>query len=351
MKATNISIIIFSFLVCQLAIGANIEVIVREDVIEKAQSRRPDEVFIYELQTGDPGLWMERLAEMVGVRGKVKETTDVLSSTNGSRYLEVRKVSCSTFYGDMANLWKEEPTPENTRFNVPDNGKTKRMTMEWLSKLGFSKGSIEELEISISDEIFELTFPGEKEKPVSIIAGKNVEVRRRIDNHLVYGPGSKIKLYIGGNGEMNGLMAVWRQIIPASGELGHKATRSRPKGLKMKPISAKKAIEVLKAKPLDHLPLAFVDRIKVDSVDFGYYARSAAEPQKYLQPVYVFRGTAYSTLPNGKQTAVPYEQYCLALEKPLESIWPETKQFKSEPRREGEIPPRGKDVDEPGGSS
>jgi hypothetical protein len=93
------------------------------------------------------------------------------------------------------------------------------------------------------------------------------------------------------------------------------------------------------------------DRIKVDSVDFGYYARSAAEPQKYLQPVYVFRGTAYSTLPNGKQTAVPYEQYCLALEKPLESIWPETKQFKSEPRREGEIPPRGKDVDEPGGSS
>jgi hypothetical protein len=68
------------------------------------------------------------------------------------------------------------------------------------------------------------------------------------------------------------------------------------------------------------------------------------------EPKYVFSGTAYSTLPDGKEVNVPYEQYIVALEKPFESIWPDTRVFKPELRQEGEVPEREEDEDEKGGN-
>jgi hypothetical protein len=355
-KVVRKSIIIILLFVCPSAFSVqkatrkfDIKVTIKDDVLEKVEKSCPEEVHVYEIQPGDPGLWMERFTGMLSIKGKTKETKELLFVKEGNRYLEIRKVSNCAFYGDMARLWKEQPTPEKTQFNVPSNAEAEKLTRNWLKKLGFSYEDMRDLEISVSDEKFEITIPEKKEEPISIVVGKNVKVRRRINKLLVYGPGSKIKIYIGSDGEVNGLMAVWRQILPSSGVLGHKRVLENPKSMKVKPIKASEAFEALKKNPLDHLPLALVDQIDINEVRFGYYSRSATEHQKYLQPVYVFYGTAHANLPNGKRVSVPYEQYVIALEKPFESIWPETYEFKPEPRREGEVPKRGKDVDEKGG--
>lgn len=357
MKVMEKSLIVFSsflLILCLVIQGAEarrgaINVTIKDGILGEIEKSRPEEVVVYEVQPAYSDLWMNRLTEMVGVGGKIRESKDLLSVKEGDRYLEVRKVSNAVFYGDMARLWKEQPTPEKTQFNVPGNREAEKTARDWLIKFGFSRTDMRNTEISISDEKFDITVAEKKDDPISVVVGKNVEVRRRINKLLVYGPGSKIKFYIGGNGKINGLMAVWRQIMPHSSVLGHKAVQEEPKGMKSKPISAREAFEALRKNPLDHLPIALVDKIEVDEVRFGYYGRSAAERQKYLQPVYVFRGTAHATLPNGTRASVPYEQYVVALEKPLESIWPETRVFKPGVRRKGDVPKRGRDKDEKGG--
>lgn len=355
MKTTRISIILW-LCICLFVFNckeeekppAEIEVTISEEILEEIEKSRPQEVFVYEVLPGNADICMKKITEFSDIKGNVKETEDLLFIKEADRYLEVRKISNTAFYGDMANLWMEEPTPDKTRFNVPDNEETRKIAMELLSKFGFTSEDIQSLEISISDKTYEITLPENVEKPISIVVGKNVEVRRRIDELLVYGPGSKIKFYIGENNNLNGYMAVWRQIIPSSAVLGHSPVEGEPKGEKMKPIPAKEAFEILKKNPLEHIPLSLVDKIEIDKIGFGYYSRSATEQQKYLQPVYVFSGTAYSTLPDGKEVNVPYEQYIVALEKPLETMWPDTRIFKPDPRQKGEVPPREEDEDEKG---
>jgi hypothetical protein len=101
-----------------------------------------------------------------------------------------------------------------------------------------------------------------------------------------------------------------------------------------KTIPASEAFERLKANPLNHLPLALVYRIEVEEASFGYYARAATDRQSYLQSVYIFSGWAHAKLPDKREVKVPYEQYVLALEEPLESIWPDSRGFKAEPRKD-----------------
>jgi hypothetical protein len=356
MKTTKISIILW-LIICLFILSCKrekpsteIEVTIRDGILEELEKSRPQEVFVYEVLPGNAGVWMEKFMEFTAINGKVEETEELLFVKEAERYLEVRKISNTAFYGDMAHLWMEEPTPDKTRFEIPDNEETREIVLDLLSKFGFSSEDLKSLEVSISDKAFEITFPEKTEEPLNIVVGKNVEVRRRINDLFVYGPGSKIKFYIGENRSVNGYMAVWRQIMPSSPVLGHSPVEDEPKGEKIKPIRAEEAFETLKKNPLEHIPLALVDKIDIEKADFGYFARSAAEQQKYLQPVYVFSGTAYSTLPDGKEVNVPYEQYIVALEKPFESIWPDTRVFKPELRQEGEVPEREEDEDEKGGN-
>jgi hypothetical protein len=356
MKSKRTITVVFALMLLILSYGftkaetkSEIEVTIQKGILEKVEDRRPQEVFVYEIQRGDPARWIKKLEELVGIKGRIQENKDKHFIKKGDRYLEVRKSSTAAFYGDMSRLWREEPSPGKSQFKVPGDEEARKMILEWLGKFGFADADLKSLDISISDEIFEITVPAKKETPMRVVIGKNVEVRRRISNLSVFGPGSKIKFYIGGNGEVNGFMAVWRQVLPNSSVLGHKPVEGKPRGKMTKPISSQEAFRALKKNPLDHLPLALVYKIEIDTVDFGYYSRSAAEYQKYLQPVYVFSGTAFAKLPDGKNINVPYRQYVVALRKPLESIWPETRYIKPKPRVKGRIPVQEEDKDEKGG--
>ena len=236
------------------AAKGEIKVEIGDGVLEQAERSRPAEVFVYEVLPADPGLWMERMTRVVGIRGESEDTKAQLTLAEGSRHLEVRKISSATFYGEMDMLWKEEPTPEKTRFKVPSDQESREIALTWLGKFGFADGNLKNVMISIEDELFELTTPDNRDRPKKVVVGKNVEVRRRVDGLPVYGPGSKIKLYIGEGGNVRGFTAVWRQLDPSSSVLGHKASRGERRGRTVRPVSAREAFDVLRKDPLNRIP-------------------------------------------------------------------------------------------------
>jgi len=334
---------------CQKTKEKGVEVTIPPGLLEDMEKSRPQEVFVYAIQPQDPYQLMERYMRITSFKGPIEETKDLLSVKTNNRYLEIRKISNAVFYGDMDLLWTEKPTPEKTSWNGPDDQKARRIALDWLGQMGFSEKDIASFEISVSDEVFEITDPKKDRTPVRIIVGKNIEIRRRVDGLLVYGPGSKTKLFIGENGEIHGLLAVWPS-LPVDQKADLQETGAvQERGTKTKPLGAIEAFEILKKNPLDHLPLALVYKIEIDKIAFGYYGRSASEAQKYLQPVYVFSGTAIAKLPEGGEVSVPYQQYVVALEKAWEPIWPEGKKWELKKRSKAELPVAEKDVDEKGG--
>jgi hypothetical protein len=317
---------------------AEIAVTIRPGLLESLEKTRPKEVVVPVAIASKPEAWLNTLKKAIDIKGEAKDTQDKLQITDQSRFLEIRKVSNSAFYGDMEKLWRTEPSPDKTQFKVPDKETINKITFSMLKQFGFGEAEMNRLDVSTTDELFEITRPDKPATPIPVVVGKNVEVRRRINDLPVYGPGSKIKLYLSDADSVNGFMVTWRQFESSSSVLGHEPTREQKEGEKVMPINSKDAFTKLKADPLDHLPIALVDKIDIEDVKFGYYSRSAVEPQRYLQPVYVFSGSAHATLPNGKSVKVPYEQFIVALKKPMESIWPEQKTFKSESREKGMRP-------------
>jgi hypothetical protein len=326
-----------------------IELTVAQGLLEDMEKSRPQEVFVYPLRPGDPRQLIDKYMRSVSLKGPVEETQDLYKAKINDRYIEIRKISNAVFYGDMNVLWTEKPTPEKASWDGPDDQKAERIALDWLGQFGFSEKDIASLEVTVSDEAFELTSPQGEKIPARVVVGKNVEVRRRIDGLLVYGPGSKIKLFVGPKGEIRGFLAAWPSLAVEEQPGVQKPEAVQEKAIKTKPISIKTAFELLKKNPLDHLPLALVRKIDIDKIAFGYYGRSASEAQKYLQPVYVFSGTAMATLPEGREVQVPYVQYIVALEKALEPIWPEGKQWELTPRTKSTMAVAEKDVDEKGG--
>jgi len=322
-----------------------IAVTIRPGLLESVEKSRPKEVEIPETIANNPQTWMEKLKTVTDMKGEIKDNKDTLQISDNNNFLEVRKVSNSVFYGDMGKLWRAEPSPAKTEFKVPDEESSKKITYQMLKRFGFEKADMDRLDLSVSDELFELTLPDKPAQPIPVVVGKNIEVRRRINGLPVYGPGSKIKLYLSGADSVNGFMITWRQFGSSSSVLGHQPVAEKLEGKKVAPINSKDAFNKLKADPLDHLPIALVDKIDIETVKFGYYSRSAVEPQQYLQPVYVFSGSAHAKLPDGKSVTVPYEQYIVALKEPVETIWPEQKVFQSETRKKG-MPPVEQDEDE-----
>ena len=352
MKTSNIlSIfslcIVFLFLTCEPEIEQPVEVLVPEGILEELENTRPRELFVYEILAGNPQQWLNRFSENLNLGGQPGNTEDLLFLKQGEQYLEVRKVSNSVFQGDLGRLWTETPSPDSTRFNVISNERAETLSRDWALRFGFTEAEARELDIAVHNEEFELTLPSNEDQPIPVVVGKNIEIRRKVDGLKVYGPGSKIKLFLNAKGDVNGFLVVWRQFFPQSRQFGHTFSNEEPKRSLESIISAKRAFRVLRQDPLKGIPITFVTQIDIETIDVGYYAHAAANTQKFLQPVYVFRGSTQSILPDGREVTAPYEQYVPALRQAYESIWPAGVAF--EPMaREADLPPVEQDEDERG---
>jgi hypothetical protein len=326
-----------------------IDISIRPTLLDDLERMRPETMMVFEVVDVDPDRWLDRLAEVTSVKGEVQQRKGLLEINEGTRHLEVRSVSGAAFYGDMALLWREAPTPDRLDFDLPSPALAKRSSWQQLQGFGFVPEDLLELEIAVADSLFEITLPDKPDGVLRTPVGRTVEVSRRIDNFPVVGPGSKIKLYYGDGGELHGYTVVWRQINPRSAVFGHVTSDGELRGEPAELISAFAAYERFRDNPLDNLPLAAVDRIDIAGLELAYYARSAVEPQRYLQPVYVFSGDAYATSPEGERRIVPFEQFVVAIDGPREPIWPEREMRESDSERRPMPTDSFKDEDEGGG--
>jgi hypothetical protein len=342
MRPAHIFVIVVAIIISTLYMSCKpeppkkVEVLVEIEALEEKESTWPAELQVFEPQPVDAKGTIKKVAEILRLRGKMEETDERFKVVEGSRYLEGNKISNAVFYGEMNRLWSQGPIPDKEmEFKVPDDEGAKKIANTLLQDLGFTRTDLRFITMQCEPEIFEILKPKEKE-PKKVVVGKTVTVRRTLNGLPVMGPGSKIKVYIAGDGRMAGWMSVWRPFTGAPRYLVTLKPPSQPQAAKR--LSLDVALEQLKEKPLEHMLIADVEEVVIKDVQLAYYEKSASERQQYLQPVYAFTGIMRGGKDTKRPFELPYQQYVLAIEKPLEALWDIGIEHKVEPRTELEIP-------------
>lgn len=315
---------------------ARIKVVVDMKALGKKESVWPDKLQVIQPQSFDSKGTIERLTEIFGLRGKVEEKEDHFEMVDGTRYLEVGKISSAVFYGEMDRLWTQGPIPDKRmEFKVTDDKGAREIALELLTSLNFAKTDLRFMTLQSEARVVEILKPNEKE-PSKVVVGRTVTVRRTLNGLPVIGPGSKIKVYIEGDGRMAGWLSVWR---PFGGAPGYLVTlKSPPRPETKRRLSVDAAVKRLMQNPLEHMLIADVEKVIIKDVELAYYAKSASEKQEYLQPVYAFTGVMQGGKDTKRPFELPYQQYIIAIEKPLEGIWDKGIEHKVEPRKDLKIP-------------
>jgi len=225
-----------------------------------------------------------------------------------SAYFEVEQASGGVFCADLSRLWAKAPQPGD---KVPTLGaQTLRAAVqEFLTAIRGIPG--DKTTVSTSTDRMEFVDPRGTRQ--SLPLGYNVTYRRLLEGYEVIGPGGKIKVFLDLGGQVAGYLRVWRKLAP----VGEKAL-----------ISVYEAAERFKKDPLGTVLLADVKRVVVSELRLAYLARGMADPQRYLQPIFLFTCTAYTQ--KGEQTQ--YVRYMEALSQPPESLWPEGGSYSPEDR-------------------
>lgn len=317
---------------------AKIEVVVDIKALKKKEAIWPDKLQVIQPQHVDSKGTIERLSEILRLRGKVEEKEEHFEIVDGTRYLEVSKISPAVFYGEMDRLWTQGPIPgKRMKFEVPDDKSAKEIATELLTSLNFAKTDLRFMTLQSQAKVAEILKSNDK-KPTSVVVGRTVTVRRTLNGFPVIGrpPGSKIKVYIEGDGRMAGWLSVWR---PFGGAHSYLVTlKSPPRPETKRRLSLDAAVKRLTKNPLEHMLIADVEKVIIKDVELAYYAKSASEKQEYLQPVYAFTGVMQGGRDTKRPFELPYQQYIIAIEKPLEAIWDKGIEHKFEPRKDLKIP-------------
>jgi len=228
-----------------------------------------------------------------------------------SAYFEVEQASGGVFCADLSRLWAKAPQPGD---KVPTLGaQALRATAQGF--LAAIRG-IPEGEVTVSTSTDRMEFVDPRGRRQSLPLGYNVTYRRLLEGYEVIGPGGKIKVFLDLNGQVAGYLRVWRKLTPV-----------REQAL----LSVYEAAERFKKDPLGTVLLADVKRVVVSDIRLAYLARGMADPQRFLQPIFVFTCTAY-TQAEGKGEQTQYVRYMEALSQPPESLWPKGGSYSPEDR-------------------
>jgi len=232
----------------------------------------PDKILVYKVKR--PEVTAEKvaaLAETLGLRSSITENDEKFIVRDGSFELEVLKASGRVAYADLSKIYGDISNPPN----LPSEKSAIESARESLSdKKGlmpsdaeFSKVVTDTAEIARKD-------PNTGEVSIEKIdLVMQVMFSREIDGIPVIGAGSKLKAYIGDNGDVIGVYKCWREYEPYQ---------------QFTILTAAQALERLKEKGIHGVRTITGEKVTVKEVYLAYYAQPAIDNQEYLQPVYVF---------------------------------------------------------------
>ena len=224
---------------------------------------------------------LESLTSSLGLKKGLKslsETPEGFSVGEGDHVLETYEESDSIWYSDMSKLVEEpeEPMDIKRALGVKSDDeieKTARNRAEDFLKANDLLPK-EAYPIGLEEAVFAAVELGEEEAAETVVTGVQTNFGFKLDGIDVVGPGAKIAVNFGSDGEIVGLFKAWREV---------KKDRSIPT------IPPKEALEKFQNSKV-FAELKEDSKVSVKKFYLAYYALPAFEPQEYLFPVYVFEG-------------------------------------------------------------
>ncbi|ODS35395.1 MAG: hypothetical protein A7315_05635 [Candidatus Altiarchaeales archaeon WOR_SM1_79] len=245
-----------------------------------------EDLLVYE--TDKPEIKREMLYELAKrfeINGDIQSNEDVYIISQKERVSAIYKSSGAFWYADFAKLNHPDYKPE-----LPSKDEATKIAKEYLKRNEWlPKGAIlDSVHINISERV----EGKEREKRTKYLNNVCVNLRFSLNNINTYGPGAKIKVFIGHKGEVIGLFHAWRTVHE------HK---------KFPALSRRDIEDVLR-----HKLGVSLEGIEVKGVNFAYHAESCVLNSRFVQPVYVFELVAPAkSKRQDKPTRVEFETHPL----------------------------------------
>ena len=255
----------------------------------------PDKTMVYKVKS--PEVTTEKvvaLAEALGLGSNVTENDEKFIVSDDPIELEVLKASGRVAYADLSEIYGDIGNPPD----LPSTETAVESAREFLSDKGLMPVDAEFRKV-----VTDFAEIARKDQNTSEISIEKIDLvmqvmfSREIDGIPVVGAGSKLKTYIGDNGDVVGVYKCWREYEPYE----QRAI-----------LTSAQALERLKEKGIHGVRAITGEKVTVKEVYLAYYAQPAVDEQEYLQPVFVFE------VDTGRGEII--KQYIPALQDELEEL-------------------------------
>jgi hypothetical protein len=251
----------------------------------KAIDRRPKKnLVIY--QTRKPEFEPEMLSELARqfrIKGKVQSKDGVFLIAQGRQVLTAYKETGAFWYADLSKL--HHP---NYRAKLPSKEKASKIATEFLGENKWLPDSA--ILDGVNQSVFERVEGKRRQKRTKHPNSVCVEFRFSYGSLKTYGPGAKIKVFLGQAGEIIGLF----HAVPEVEEYAEAPVLSRSD--LEETLSGKLGVSLRE--------------VKVKDVKLVYLAESCVTSRRFIQPAYVFDlATQAKSRRSNRPTSVEFEMH------------------------------------------
>jgi hypothetical protein len=210
------------------------------------------------------------VGEVLGLKGRFSETPEKFVIEDGPRIMEHFKESGAIWYGDKSKTGMKLEAELPSKEEVKSTAETFLKRQDLLPEEAYFK----EVDETTFTKL-ELRKGGKEEETSFVTTERHVHYGFKLEGIPVVGAGAKIKVTIGDKGEVLRVFKCWREV---------------EKHQELPVLKPEEALEELQKSD------AFADlkedsKVTIKNAYLAYYTRSATEPQDYVFPVYVFKGT------------------------------------------------------------
>ncbi len=231
-----------------------------------------DVMMIYTVK--QPNISVDSVADIgikLGFAGDVTDFSDKgLTMVDDGRQLIVW-LGCGAVEYDRNDVVFPKEAP-----NLPSNEVAKQIAIEFLAKAGLLPS-----DAIVQEPVPGATYAGPAESPTgevvseSYVAHLLIRFAREIDGFSVTGPGAKLAVRVGNNGEVGRVLKVWRDVEPF-------------KQVTVK--SPEQALQDLRDGKGTHNTPVDCERVVLKRIYLAYWMEAASVEQEYVLPVYAFEG-------------------------------------------------------------
>ena len=254
------------------------------DWLEEVPERAVRNLRIYEAERREtPPEVARQLAKRFDLDGEIESHEDLHLIRQGKRVLVTYRKSGAFLFGDFARLYHPDYEPE-----LPDEDEAREIAVSFLRENEWwPEGAVL---AGVERGEFERAEGREREKRSVQANHICVHFRFSLDSIETYGPGAKVKVYVGHGGEVIGLFHAARKLHPYA---------------EFAPLSRGELEEVLSRKL--GIPLR---GILLRQAMLAYMAESPVLDSRFVQPVYVFSLAApVRNTRDGRTTVLEFETH------------------------------------------